>query len=541
MAEEQPKLETTVKADTDTDATPEADESLADVPAKEPAEAEEQAPADDKPKEDETVEEASKPAPRKSSMFSKLKSIGSIGRTKSKGVPTEPPAPTEKPATTSAPDEEPAAAAPAPVETEESDKIEGTEEKEEAGEAAAVAAVEPAKAEEDYVDVKKEEAVEKKEEEEKEAEEVVAEASKTGEDVPMEPKEEEPEAAPVEEEEVKEETPKKSGILGGLFGSSKKKKEEVKEEEAKEEVKEEEEAKEEVTEEETQITKEEAAETEPAAEEKDEPKQEAKEAPKKKSGLFGLFGKKNETKAQEKEAAATAVQDTAQGDETSAAAEAEKEEEGAKVEQATTVEEETHRNSTALESDPEPVKGTTSPLLKADEFFPANMKVSVSVAMLDASVSQGGHPLYVVAVEVEGKAHDNLGSVAGLRFAAFRALKNELGRGASEGFPRTFIKNMFGIHLTPEQVSDRAECLDKWLNAQLKADATVESFTTLATFLKLVVADNKASVPAPAAVKEEQPVEEEEEENKQAATPSPTKTVPAASEPAAEPVSPTAQ
>ena len=99
---------------------------------------------------------------------------------------------------------------------------------------------------------------------------------------------------------------------------------------------------------------------------------------------------------------------------------------------------------------------------------------------------------------------------------------------------------MFGIHLTPDQVSERAECLNKWLDAQLTADATAESFTTLATFLKLSVADEKASVPV-ASTKEEEPVEEEATSEEAAAAPAPVKTVPSAAEPAAEPVSPTAQ
>ena len=176
------------------------------------------------------------------------------------------------------------------------------------------------------------------------------------------------------------------------------------------------------------------------------------------------------------------------------------------------------------------------------------MKVSVSVAMLDAAVSQGGHPQYVVAVEIDGKAHDKLGSTAGLRFAAFRALKTQLGRPATEGFPPTYLKNMFGIHLTPDQVADRAECLDKWLTAQLKTDATAESFAALGDFLKLTVEDGKASVPvavAPTldpAIEEGNEEEENEEENVEASAPAPVKTVEtAATEPAAEPVSPSAQ
>lgn len=415
MAEEQPKYAHPVKAETDTDA-------LDVQPAVDPD-------ADTGPHakvDADAIVEETKQAPRKS-ILSKLKSIGNLGRTKSKGVPTEPPAPVS--GTPTEVDEEPAAA---DVEAKEKNieptenNIELNEEKVEIDETITASTTAAAEVQA-KVEVKKE-----------------GKAVKEGEAAPA--------AVEVEEE-----------ALQGTTATEK--------------------------------TAEESA------------------------------AVKVEIKVEEKAAEETAASE--EKVENTVVAEEQKSETAATVE-------DSHRESTNLESAPDPIEDTKPASLKAINFFPADTKVSVSVAMLDASVSQGGHPHYTIAVEVDGKTHENLGSVAGFRFAAFRALKTQLGRTANDGFPRTYIKNMFGIHLTAEQVSERATTLNTWLNAQLNADATEESLTALATFLKFPVANGKASVPVA-------PANEggEISTGDATATTTPVKAVPLAAEPAAEPASPT--
>ena len=58
----------------------------------------------------------------------------------------------------------------------------------------------------------------------------------------------------------------------------------------------------------------------------------------------------------------------------------------------------------------------------------------------------------------------------------------------SDGFPRTYIRNMFGLRLSEDQQSGRAAGLDAWLKRMVESpDLPVEAAVRLAMFLDVSV------------------------------------------------------
>ena len=102
---------------------------------------------------------------------------------------------------------------------------------------------------------------------------------------------------------------------------------------------------------------------------------------------------------------------------------------------------------------------------KASHVF-GSMLVTVEHSGFDS-----GHPLFSVTVAVDGEAREGFGR-AGDRFATFRnlALQLDLIDVAECPFPKTFLKNKFGVKLTQSEVGERAASLQTWFNSLVEAD-----------------------------------------------------------------------
>ena len=82
-----------------------------------------------------------------------------------------------------------------------------------------------------------------------------------------------------------------------------------------------------------------------------------------------------------------------------------------------------------------------------------------------------GHPLFSVAVTVDGEAKEGFGRT-GDRFATYRnlAIQLDLIDVTECPFPRTFLKNKFGVKLTQSEIDERASALQTWFNSLVEAD-----------------------------------------------------------------------
>ena len=104
---------------------------------------------------------------------------------------------------------------------------------------------------------------------------------------------------------------------------------------------------------------------------------------------------------------------------------------------------------------------------------------------------EGYSPLhYAATVEIAGVGREDSGCAH--RFFAWRQLKNDLlslGMDAAivdDGFPRTYIRNSFGIRLNEDQQSGRAASLDAWLKRMVESpDLPQEAAVRLAMFLNV--------------------------------------------------------
>ena len=110
-----------------------------------------------------------------------------------------------------------------------------------------------------------------------------------------------------------------------------------------------------------------------------------------------------------------------------------------------------------------------------------------------------GHPLFSVAVTVDGEAKEGFGRTRD-RFATYRnlAIQLDLIDVAEYPFPRTFLKNKFGVKLAQSEIDERASALQTWFNSLVEADLPKAVMQSLLDFFtkKGGVGDGVGAAPA---------------------------------------------
>ena len=130
---------------------------------------------------------------------------------------------------------------------------------------------------------------------------------------------------------------------------------------------------------------------------------------------------------------------------------------------------------------------------------PASSSLPLSLPRsLPTSPPRRAYLLPAATVEIAGVGREDSGCAH--RFFAWRQLKNDLvslgmdSALVNTGFPRTYIRNSFGIRLNEDQQSGRAAGLSSWLKHMVDSpDLPQEAAVRLAMFLNVSYTEKELS------------------------------------------------